>query len=136
MRNYLMFFAIVLLVLAAPATVHANDGRVVATLHGTDLGQGEGGGGPLYADGTANGNFGISVANGALIVTVHMDSWFYEDAEHIVACGPLTVIKNDFGLNLPSYICTTPVPIAGFPVSSDLNGDGKVDHIEWVRLLH
>jgi hypothetical protein len=113
----------------------AVDAEVFATLHGADLGQGEGGGGPLYDDGTAAGNFAISVANGALIFTVYLESWEFADTEHIVICGPLTVVKNDLGFQLPSYACTTPVPISGFPVNSDLDGDGRVDHKEWVRLV-
>ncbi len=131
-----LLLAGLLLVFLLSAPAHAQGKRVVGTLHGIDLGQGEGGGGPLYEDGTANGHFAISVLNGALIFTVATDSWYYADADHIVACGSLTVIKNDIGATLPSYACTTPIPISGFPVDSDLDDDGKVDHKEWVRLLH
>lgn len=136
MRRMLCLFAVIWLFFTVAATAHAGGRGVAATIHGIDLGQGEGGGGPLYADGTANGSFAISVYDGALVVTIHLDAWFYSDADHIVACGDLTIVKNDLGLNLPPYLCTTPVPVSGYPVGTDVDGDGRADHLEWVRLLH
>jgi hypothetical protein len=136
MSKYLLIIVVLLMALLLSATAFAGGGRVVATLHGMDMEQGEGGGGPLYEDGTASGNFAISVLNGALIFTVHLDAWYYEDADHIVTCGALTIQKNDLGIPLPDYICTTPVPISGFPVRTDFDGDGRFDHMEWVRLIN
>ena len=116
-------------------TAQADGNHVLATVHGTDLGQGEGGGGPLFEDGTASGTFTISVSNGALIFSVRLESWFFEDPDHIVVCGRVSVIRNDLGVPLPPTACSTPIPISGQPVDSDLDGDGKVDHKEWVRMV-
>lgn len=135
MRRFTLLCVGLMLLLAVSATVHAGGKRVVAVMHGTDLGQGEGGGGPLYEDGSARGNFAISVVNGRLIFTVALDSWYYYDAEHIVACGTFTVVRNELGIPLPAYGCTTPVPISGFPVYTDYDGDGRADFKEWVRLI-
>ena len=136
MRKLMFSLALLVLIPFGSATAHANGMRVAGVMHGMDLGQGEGGGGPLYEDGTAAGNFAISVLNGGLIFTVGLETWFYSDADHIIACGPLTVVRNDPGFALPSYTCTTPVPISGFAVYSDFDGDGRNDYKEWVRLVN
>jgi hypothetical protein len=105
--------------------------RVVYTYTFADLGQGGWGGGPLYANGLANGANGVSFGNGANVGTVKVSTWkagtsAITNGPGVDICGTLTVTKSDgtsTGLPPPgvypfclSNIIGTDVPITGAPV--------------------
>lgn len=104
---------------------------VVYTYTLADLGQGGWGGGPLYANGQANGANGVSFGNGANVGAFKASSWragtsAITNGPGVDICGTLTVKKSDgtsTGLPPPgvypiclSNIIGTFIPITGSPV--------------------
>ena len=121
MKKTLVFLT--MLVLAAlPASVAFANGHqnVVYTWTVNDLGQGVWGGGPLFDDGTAGGNFPLSFYNGQAIAHFHPVSWEeVVPGESVNICFRVRQIKGDLGL--PSEFCFTdvlggPLPVTGTPI--------------------
>jgi hypothetical protein len=108
--------ALAAVVLAStPPAAHAG-GQVVATWTLTELHQGGHGGGPLFADGTAAGNFAISADNGQLVgmFVPTTWSWVVPGAE-LELCSDVRVIAAPAGMPPPpSPICGT-FPVTGTP---------------------
>lgn len=105
--------------LAAVASAGANS-PVEYTFTLTDLEQGAGGGGPLFADGGAGGHMVVSALNGQVIAHFYPDSWTdIVPGESIDLCFAINQIKGPPNF-FPSYVCTTwlgiVVPVSGTPV--------------------
>lgn len=120
---------IMLILVAAFAAVASADGQkpVQYTFTFSDLGAGAHGGGPLYADGSAGGNWTLSVFNGQNVTRINVVSWSYVvPGESIDICVETTVIKG--APLLPPFFCTAalglPLSIDGTPaVISNPRGD-------------
>lgn len=113
----LLFIAIFLT--AAVASAGANS-PVQYTFTLTDLEQGAGGGGPLFADGSAGGHILVSALNGQVIGHFHPVSWSeVVPGESIDLCIAVEQTKGppDF---FPPYFCTSwlgvILPVSGSPV--------------------
>jgi hypothetical protein len=112
---------------AAPA--HATGSHVAYIFHAS--GQGIGGGGALYADGTAAGNVAISAFHGALVLQFHPKTWnlvpesIVPGQPGISVCGENQAIRGE----VPPVLmpCSPPFPIGSISVPLDLNGDGTPD---------
>ena len=112
-----------MLVLAAlPTSVASADGHqnVVYTWTVNDLGQGVWGGGPLFGDGTAGGNFPLSFADGQIIAHFYPISWHeVVPGESVDICFRVHEIKGS--LDTPDEFCFTdilggPLPVTGTPI--------------------
>ena len=76
MRKALVFVTmLVLTALSAPVASADGNSRVVYTWTVNDLGQGVWGGGPLFDDGSAGGNFPLSFYNGQIIAHFQPVRW-------------------------------------------------------------
>jgi hypothetical protein len=124
MRKTFIFLTILVLA-ALSSSVAFADGNphVVYTWTVSDLGQGVWGGGPLFDDGTAGGNFPLSFFNGQAIALFRPKSW-EEDAsgESVNICFRVHVIKGSLGFPPDeSEFCFTdvlggPLQITGTPI--------------------
>jgi hypothetical protein len=121
MKKALVLFT--MLVLAAlPASVASADGHpnVAYTWTVNDLGQGVWGGGPLFENGTAGGNFPLSFYNGQVIAHFHPVSWNeVVPGESVDICFRVREIKGSSGS--PDEFCFTdilggPLPVTGTPI--------------------
>jgi hypothetical protein len=113
------FLLLVLVLSALSASVASADGNanVVYTWTVNDLGQGVWGGGPLFDDGSAGGNFPLSFYNGQLIAHFQPVSWYeVVPGEFVDICFRVREIK---GSMAPPYeFCFTdvfggPLPVTG-----------------------
>ena len=118
-----LIFLIMLVVVALPASVAFadEDPKVVYTWTVNDLGQGVWGGGPLFEDGTAGGNFPISIGNGQYIAHFYPKSWYeVVPGESVDICFEVHQIKGDLGL--PPEFCFTDV----LPYPLPVNGTAEI----------
>jgi len=112
---------------AAPA--YASGHQVAFIFHVN--GQGVGGGGAAYADGSAAGNIAFSAFNGALVFQFHPETWT-SVPESIVpgmpglsVCGEFRAIRGEVPPTLMP--CSPPFPIGTTSAPLDLDGDGTPD---------
>ncbi len=114
-------------------SAQAGGKRVVYTFSVASLGDPvpgfpSGGGGPLFADGTAGGQFGVSIDNGAIVQIGKLTSWapftvLPDGTVVIEACVDGHTIKGD----VPDFSFCELVAVTGGPVFIDVDGDGKAD---------
>lgn len=109
----------VVFVVAAVAAAEANS-PVQYSFTLTDLEQGAGGGGPLFADGSAGGHIVVSGRNGQVIAHFNPVSWSeIVPGESIDLCIDVDQLKGPPGF-FPEYFCTSwlglVIPISGTPV--------------------
>ncbi len=110
---------------ASPA--RAGNSKVEFTWTFAALGQGAWGGGPLYADGSANGNLPFSAANGNLIYHLTAFEWSEPIPGFIDICFETRDIKGT--APFPPVFCGTdvglsPLPVTGTPIVVDFMGMG------------
>lgn len=125
----LIILTIVLVLSAALVTIASAGGNspVAFTFTFSDLDQGAHGGGPLYADGSAGGNWTLSVLNGQAVMRIDVVSWSYiVPGESIDLCVETYSIKGP--PLLPPFVCLAssgiPFPIDRTPVViSNPHGD-------------
>lgn len=130
MRRLMLLIMVLVLILAAAtdtaalaAAIAEGNSPVQYTFTFTDLGQpGAHGGGPLYADGSANGKMTLSANNGQAIFQLQATSWSeVVPGESVDICFDVYQIKgpnllppsfcfSDFGIVLP--VSGTPVLIS------------------------
>lgn len=108
----------VIFLTAAVAPAGANS-HVQYTFTLTDLEQGVGGGGPLFADGSAGGHVVVSVLNGQVIAHLYAASWYeIVTDESIDIC--FNVVQTKGPPTFPPYFCTSSaginLPVSGTPV--------------------
>ncbi len=118
---------------AMPA--QAGGKKVVYTFSVASLGEPvagfpSGGGGPLFADGTAGGQFGVSIGNGEIIQIGKVTSWapvgVLPDGTVVIGvCIEVHTIKGD----VPDFSFCGEGVVTGTPVFIDFNGDGSPDAI-------
>ena len=121
MRKTSVFLTLLILA-ALPASVASAHGNlnVVYTWTVNDLGQGVWGGGPLFDDGTAGGNFPLSFDNGQVIAHFRPISWYeVEPGESVDICFRTREIKGSSGS--PDEFCFSdvlggPLPVTGTPI--------------------
>lgn len=76
MKTIVAISLVVLACLALATGAAADHNRAVsATFTLTDLGQGAGGGGTLFSDGSANGRVVVSALNGQVVAHLYPTSW-------------------------------------------------------------
>ncbi|MEJ2737040.1 MAG: hypothetical protein P8189_26335, partial [Anaerolineae bacterium] len=100
MTKKTMVFLTMLVLAALPASVALADGHrnVVYTWTVNDLGQGVWGGGPLFEDGRAGGNFPLSFYNGQVIAHFQPVSWHeVVPGESVDICFRTREIKGSSG---------------------------------------
>ncbi|HSR29279.1 MAG TPA: hypothetical protein VLY63_01845 [Anaerolineae bacterium] len=116
-KTFAFLTMLVLAVLPASVAFAGGHQNVVYTWTVNDLGQGVWGGGPLFEDGTAGGNFPISVGNGQAIAHFYPKSWHeVVPGVSVDICFEVHEIKGDLGL--PPEFCFTdvlggPLPVTG-----------------------
>ena len=117
----LILLIMVLVLAAATMTVAVAGGNspVQYTFTFTDLGQGGHGGGPLYADGSAGGNFAFSGDDGQVVIHLHATSWSWVvPGEVLDICFDTQQIKGP--PLLPPSVCFSDagivLPVNGTPV--------------------
>lgn len=122
MRKKIVIFLTVLVLAALLSSVAFAGGnaKVVYTWIVNDLGQGVWGGGPLFDDGTAGGNFPLSITipgEGQLIAHFHPVSWEeVVPGESVDICFEVHVIKGDSGAFPPEFCIADvlfPLPVNG-----------------------
>lgn len=118
MQKKTLVFLLLLLLAALSASVSFADGNsnVAYTWTVNDLGQGVWGGGPLFEDGTAGGNFPLSFFNGQAIALFQPVSWYeVVPGESVNICFRVREIKGDLGF--PPEFCIAdnlfPLPVNG-----------------------
>jgi len=115
-------FSIVLVMVAfltAAVALAKADSPVQYTFTLTDLEQGVGGGGPLFADGSAGGHAVVSVLNGQVIAHLYAASWSeIVPGESVDIC--FNVVQTKGPPTFPPYFCTSSIgiilPVSGTPV--------------------
>jgi hypothetical protein len=105
--------------LVTAVSVEANNPSVSYTFMLTDLEQGAGGGGSLFADGSAGGHLVVSVLNGQVIAHFYPESWSeVVPGESVDICFNTHQTKGP--VIFPPYFCTSDlgiyVPVSGMPV--------------------
>jgi hypothetical protein len=112
------FLLLVLVLVALPASIASADGnaKVVYTWTVNDLGQGVWGGGPLFDDGSAGGNFPLSFYNGQVIAHFQPVSWEVVAPGELDICFEVREIKG--GGEFQDDFCFTdvfggPLPVTG-----------------------
>jgi len=121
MKKIITFsIVLVMVVFLTTAVAFAEaDSPVQYTFTLTDLEQGTGGGGPLFADGSAGGHAVVSVLNGQVIAHLYADSWSeIVPGESIDIC--FNVVQPKGPASFPPYFCTSSagvtLPVSGTPV--------------------
>ncbi len=122
MTKKTLVFLTMLVLAALPASAAFADGspKVVYTWTVNDLGQGVWGGGPLFEDGKAGGNFPLSFYNGQVIAHFYPISWHeVVPGESVDICFRVREIKGSSGS--PDEFCFTdvlgaPLPVTGTPI--------------------
>jgi len=110
---------VMVVLLTASVTFAEANSTVQYTFTLTDLEQGIGGGGPLFADGSAGGHAAVSVLDGQVIAHLYPDSWSdIVPGESIDIC--FNVVQPKGPTSFPSYFCTSStgiiLPVSGTPV--------------------
>lgn len=119
-KNIALSIVLVMVVfLTAAVATAATNSPVQYTFTLTDLEQGVGGGGPLFADGSAGGHAVVSVLNGQVIAHLYPESWSeIVPGESIDIC--FNVIQPKGPPIFPPYFCTSTtgidLPVSGTPV--------------------
>lgn len=119
MRKFVPILIVVLLATAFATVASAAGDAPQYTFTFADLAQGAHGGGPLYADGSAGGNWTLSVLDGQNVTRITVVSWSYVvPGESIDLCVETQVIKGS--PLLPPSFCSAaaglPLPIDGTAV--------------------
>ena len=114
-----LLMVLVLAVATTTAALAGGNSPVQYTFTFTDLGQGGHGGGPLYADGSADGHIAISVMDGQVVAQFDATSWSWVvPGETIDICFDVHQIKGP--PLFPPSVCFTDVgivlPVGGTPV--------------------
>jgi hypothetical protein len=110
MRKTIFLLVLVLAMFSVSVVAARANPKVVYTWTVNDLGQGVWGGGPLFEDGTAGGNFPLSFYNGQAIAHFHPVSWEeVMPGESIDICFEVRVIKGDFPEEEREPFCFTDV---------------------------
>jgi hypothetical protein len=110
MRKTIFLLVLVLAMFSVSVVAARGNPKVVYTWTVNDLGQGVWGGGPLFEDGTAGGNFPLSFYNGQAIAHFHPVSWEeVMPGESIDICFEVRVIKGDFPEEEREPFCFTDV---------------------------
>ena len=121
MRKTIFLLVLVLAMFSVSVVAARGNPQVVYTWTVNDLGQGVWGGGPLFEDGTAGGNFPLSFYNGQAIAHFHPVSWEeVVPGESVNICFRVRQIKGDLGL--PPEFCFTDV----LPYPLPVNGTAEI----------
>jgi hypothetical protein len=122
MKKVVAFSTVLVLVVFLAVAVASAEGNspVQYSFTLTDLEQGAGGGGPLFADGSAGGHIVVSARDGQVIGRFNPVSWSeIVPGESIDLCIAVDQIKGPPGF-FPTYFCTSwvgiAIPISGTPV--------------------
>lgn len=115
-RTFIFLIMLVLAVLSVPAASADGNAKVAYTWTVNDLGQGVWGGGPLFNDGSAGGNFPLSFYNGQLIAHFHPTTWHEVEPGFIDICFRVREIKGSDAF--PPEFCLSevlgrPLPVTG-----------------------
>jgi hypothetical protein len=121
MKRMSVLILTLLLVGLTTTVASAGDNSIVQyTWTVADLGQGVWGGGPLYADGSAAGNFPFSAEDGQLIFQLHPTSWYeVVPGAFIDVCFTVREMKGSSGF--PPAFCLSDIgivlPVTGTPIT-------------------
>jgi hypothetical protein len=122
MKKVVAFSTVLVLVVFLAVAVASAGGNspVQYSFTLTDLEQGAGGGGPLFADGSAGGHILVSALDGQVIGHFHPVSWSeIVPGESIDLCIAVEQAKGPPGF-FPTYFCTSwlgvVLPVSGLPV--------------------
>ena len=109
-RKTIFLLVLVLAMFSVSVVTARGNPKVVYTWTVNDLGQGVWGGGPLFENGTAGGNFPLSFYNGQAIAHFHPISWEeVMPGKSIDICFEVRVIKGDFPEEEREPFCFTDV---------------------------
>jgi hypothetical protein len=120
MRKLSSIFGVLILVATLTTVAYAGgNSKVEYTWTISDLGQGAWGGGPLYADGSADGYLPVSLADGQIIFQLDPTSWYEVDGGAAVdICFNVEEIKGSSGF--PPSLCLSDLgvvlPVSGTPI--------------------
>ncbi|UCC52864.1 MAG: hypothetical protein JSV68_02640 [Anaerolineaceae bacterium] len=141
MRKTIFLLVLVLATFSVSVVVAGGNPKVAYTWTVNDLGQGVWGGGPLFDDGTAGGNFPLSFYNGQAIAHFHPVSWHeVVPGESVDICFEVRVIKGDFPEEEREPFCFTDVlgPLEvngpGAPLILSPHPDPEIPHPLLIRV--
>ena len=139
MRKIFLLIALALTALSASIVSADGNSNVVYTWTVNDLGQGVWGGGPLFDNGTAGGNFPLSFFDGQVIAHFIPVSWYeVVPGESVNICFEVREIKGSSGV--PSEFCIAdvlgPLPVTGpgQPLIISSHPDPEIPHPLLVRV--